>query len=181
MVRPWQRCGAILPCAAAESFAILRCAATSAPRRSPIGSTTSPGQGGRRGFRPYCSSTATGATASSRSGQRPDVAETPFFVSPNEVEFCSEQSDKFHLYRLLAFRDQPRMLMLSGTGCSQLLTRPSELSRELAEQLGGLERTLHFDNGFAVGRKATVRGQHPSGSYRRSRRPRRRAARQASH
>lgn len=42
------------------------------------------------------------------------VAETPFFVTPNEIEFSSEASDKFHLYRLFSFRKKPQMFALPG-------------------------------------------------------------------
>ena len=42
------------------------------------------------------------------------VAETPFFVSPNEVEFSAERADQFHLYRLFEFRKNPRMFVLPG-------------------------------------------------------------------
>lgn len=42
------------------------------------------------------------------------VAETPFFVTPNEIGFSSEQQDKFHLYRLFGFRKKPRMFSLPG-------------------------------------------------------------------
>lgn len=42
------------------------------------------------------------------------VAETPFFVSPNELEFSREQPDRFHLYRLFSFRDKPQMFSLAG-------------------------------------------------------------------
>jgi hypothetical protein len=52
------------------------------------------------------------------------VAETPFFVSPNEVEFSSEQSDKFHLYRLFSFRDKPQMFMLPGPVAANCLLDP---------------------------------------------------------
>jgi hypothetical protein len=52
------------------------------------------------------------------------VAETPFFVSPNEIEFSSEQSDKFHLYRLFAFRDKPQMFMLPGPVAANCLLDP---------------------------------------------------------
>lgn len=50
------------------------------------------------------------------------VAETPFFVSQNEVEFSSEASDRYHLYRLFAFRDAPRLFVVPGAlGASFLL------------------------------------------------------------
>jgi hypothetical protein len=42
------------------------------------------------------------------------MAETPFFITPNEVEFSSEQSRQFHLYRLFAFRKKPQMFVLTG-------------------------------------------------------------------
>ncbi|BDU18276.1 DUF3883 domain-containing protein [Lysobacter auxotrophicus] len=42
------------------------------------------------------------------------MAETPFFVTPNEVDFSSEQFRQFHLYRLFAFRKRPRMFVLTG-------------------------------------------------------------------
>lgn len=42
------------------------------------------------------------------------VAETPFFVTPNEIEFSGEQADQFHLYRLFSFRKRPQMFVLPG-------------------------------------------------------------------
>lgn len=42
------------------------------------------------------------------------LAETPFFLSQNEVEFSSHRSDQFHLYRLFDFRKRPRMFTLPG-------------------------------------------------------------------
>lgn len=42
------------------------------------------------------------------------IAETPFYVSRNELSFSTEQADQFHLYRLFDFRNQPRMFMLRG-------------------------------------------------------------------
>lgn len=42
------------------------------------------------------------------------VAETPFFITPNEVEFSGQRSDQFHLYRLFSFRRKPRMFTLNG-------------------------------------------------------------------
>lgn len=43
------------------------------------------------------------------------LAETPFFVSQNEIEFSSHRSDQFHLYRLFDFRKRPRMFTLPGS------------------------------------------------------------------
>lgn len=42
------------------------------------------------------------------------IAETPFYVSRNELSFSTERADQFHLYRLFDFRQQPRMFMLQG-------------------------------------------------------------------
>lgn len=52
------------------------------------------------------------------------VAETPFFITPNEMEFSSEQSDKFHLYRLFSFRDKPQMFVLPGPVAANCLLDP---------------------------------------------------------
>lgn len=49
------------------------------------------------------------------------VAETPFFVTPNEISFSDEQADKFHLYRLFAFRKKPQMFIASGAVASHFL------------------------------------------------------------
>lgn len=42
------------------------------------------------------------------------VAETPFFISPNEVSFSKEQDQQFHLYRLFSFRRKPKMFSVVG-------------------------------------------------------------------
>lgn len=42
------------------------------------------------------------------------IAETPFYVSGNELSFSTEEAAKFHLYRLFDFRKRPRMFMLDG-------------------------------------------------------------------
>ena len=52
------------------------------------------------------------------------VAETPFFITPNEVNFSSEQSDHFHLYRLFAFREKPQMFTLAGSVAANCLLDP---------------------------------------------------------
>lgn len=52
------------------------------------------------------------------------VAETPFFITPNEVSFSSEQAEKFHLYRLFAFRDKARMFTLPGAVAANCLLDP---------------------------------------------------------
>ena len=52
------------------------------------------------------------------------VAETPFFVSPNEVGFSQQQFDQFYLCRLFAFRDKPRMFVLPGAIAANCLLDP---------------------------------------------------------
>lgn len=42
------------------------------------------------------------------------IAETPFYVSRNELSFSTEQATQFHLYRLFDFRKRARMFMLAG-------------------------------------------------------------------
>jgi hypothetical protein len=42
------------------------------------------------------------------------VAETPFFITPNEVSFSQEQDQQFHLYRLFSFRKKPQMFSVVG-------------------------------------------------------------------
>lgn len=42
------------------------------------------------------------------------LAETPFFISPNEAAFSDAHAEQFHLYRLFDFRQSPRMFMLPG-------------------------------------------------------------------
>lgn len=40
--------------------------------------------------------------------------ETPFFLSRNEVSVSERETSRYHLYRLFAFRDEPRMYTLAG-------------------------------------------------------------------
>lgn len=49
------------------------------------------------------------------------VAETPFFVTPNEISFSDEQPEQFHLYRLFAFRKKPKMFIAPGPVASRFL------------------------------------------------------------
>ncbi len=42
------------------------------------------------------------------------IAETPFYVSRNELSFSTEEAAQFHLYRLFDFRKRPRMFTLAG-------------------------------------------------------------------
>ena len=48
------------------------------------------------------------------------IAETPFYVSRNELSFSTEQAERFRLYRLFNFRKRPQMFALAGAldaGC----------------------------------------------------------------
>jgi hypothetical protein len=40
---------------------------------------------------------------------------TPFFVSPNEVEFAQAEANRFSLYRVFDFRESPRLFELPGS------------------------------------------------------------------
>jgi hypothetical protein len=42
-------------------------------------------------------------------------ADTPFFVSKNEVSVSEQESDKYHVYRLFSFREDPRLYTLPGS------------------------------------------------------------------
>lgn len=42
------------------------------------------------------------------------IAETPFFISPNEVQFSEDNDASFHLYRIFDFRNKPQMFVLPG-------------------------------------------------------------------
>jgi len=42
------------------------------------------------------------------------IAETPFYVSRNELSFSTEQAERFRLYRLFNFRKRPQMFALAG-------------------------------------------------------------------
>ena len=42
-------------------------------------------------------------------------AETPFFISPNEVNFSKNMADQFHLYRVFSFRKKPQMFIVPGS------------------------------------------------------------------
>jgi hypothetical protein len=42
-------------------------------------------------------------------------ADTPFFVSKNEVSVSEQESGKYHVYRLFSFREYPRLYTLAGS------------------------------------------------------------------
>ncbi len=45
---------------------------------------------------------------------------TPFIISRNELEFSAETGDLFHLYRVFAFRESPRVFILNGDVSKQM-------------------------------------------------------------
>ncbi|WP_182687905.1 DUF3883 domain-containing protein [Marilutibacter spongiae] len=52
------------------------------------------------------------------------AAETPFFISPNEVAFSDQEADRFHLYRLFGFRRKPQMFTVPGAVDANFLLDP---------------------------------------------------------
>jgi len=51
---------------------------------------------------------------------------TPFFVTPNELQFSRDNASKYYLYRLFRFRQSPRLFALNGRVEDQCLLEPSE-------------------------------------------------------
>ncbi len=58
-------------------------------------------------------------------------AETPFFISPNEVDFSADNPEQFHLYRLFAFRRRPQMFTLPGPVAANCLLDPASFRATL--------------------------------------------------
>lgn len=59
------------------------------------------------------------------------AAETPFFVTPNEVAFSDERASHFHLYRLFEFRRRPRMFTFSGAVAANCRLDPASFRATL--------------------------------------------------
>jgi len=51
---------------------------------------------------------------------------TPFFVTPNELRFSSENQDRYFLYRIFRFRKDPRLFALQGQLHGNCTLEPSE-------------------------------------------------------
>ena len=51
---------------------------------------------------------------------------TPFFVTPNELEFSRENSDRYFLYRIFKFRADPRIYALHGYLQEQCILKPTQ-------------------------------------------------------
>lgn len=60
------------------------------------------------------------------------IAETPFYVSRNELSFSTEQAAQFHLYRLFDFRKRARMFTLAGALDSNCRLDPVSYRAEVA-------------------------------------------------
>jgi hypothetical protein len=51
---------------------------------------------------------------------------TPFFVTPNELQFSRQNSSRYFLYRLFKFRTSPRLFALQGYLEDQCILEPSQ-------------------------------------------------------
>jgi len=51
---------------------------------------------------------------------------TPFFITPNELEFSRENSDRYFLYRIFRFRTAPRLFALHGYLEDQCTLKPAQ-------------------------------------------------------
>jgi hypothetical protein len=56
---------------------------------------------------------------------------TPFFVTPNELRFSTENSSRYFLYRVFGFRELPRMFGLQGSLETHCVLEPSEFVARL--------------------------------------------------
>lgn len=54
--------------------------------------------------------------------------ETPFFVTSNELHFSNEYKDKYFLYRVFGFRENPKLYTLQGFLRNNFLLSPTEYS-----------------------------------------------------
>jgi len=56
---------------------------------------------------------------------------TPFFVSRNQVEVSDREKERYHVYRLFRFRDDPRFFSLRGSIRSNFELSPSQFRAAL--------------------------------------------------
>lgn len=52
--------------------------------------------------------------------------QTPFYVTPNELRFSEKNAERYHLYRVFAFRFDPRVFELSGCLRDHCALTPSQ-------------------------------------------------------
>ncbi len=50
---------------------------------------------------------------------------TPFFITPNELEFSRDNASNYYLYRLFRFREAPRLFALHGDVADLCMLEPS--------------------------------------------------------
>jgi len=57
---------------------------------------------------------------------------TPFFISRNELQVSCEKPDRYHLYRVYEFREQPRLFTLKGALSETCRLDPTSYIAEVA-------------------------------------------------
>jgi len=57
---------------------------------------------------------------------------TPFFVTPNELQFSQANASRYYLYRLFRFRESPRLFALNGYIEDRCILEPTEFMARLA-------------------------------------------------
>ena len=60
---------------------------------------------------------------------------SPFFISPNEVEFSKKNSDNYYLYRLFdldVFHKNAKVFVIKGDLTEQLELRPTQFIAEIS-------------------------------------------------
>jgi hypothetical protein len=60
--------------------------------------------------------------------------ETSFVISHNELEFSKEMIERFYLYRLFQFRQDPKLFILNGDISKQLFLKPLDFRASFREQ-----------------------------------------------
>ncbi len=59
-------------------------------------------------------------------------AQTPFFVTPNELKVSRAQAQSYHLYRVHEFRSEPRMFAVQGSISERFRLDPSQFVARIA-------------------------------------------------
>lgn len=60
--------------------------------------------------------------------------ETSFIISHNELEFSKDMAERFYLYRLFQFRQDPKLFILNGDISKQLFLKPLDFRASFREQ-----------------------------------------------
>ena len=61
-------------------------------------------------------------------------AQTPFFVSRNDVTVSQRESDRYHLYRVFAFRKAPRLYAAPGAFSARFDLSPTQFLAKIASE-----------------------------------------------